>query len=82
MDAELTLEIMVHHDWRAQERCDMCDIYPERDSLLVVCFPCPRRPRRRARVFSLLLLILFLFYMRWLSLLRNPFLPFLKSCTR
>ena len=34
-DDELTFEIMVHHDCNAQERCDMCDNYRERDSVLV-----------------------------------------------
>lgn len=42
MDVELTFEIMVHHDCNAQERCDMCDNYTERDTLLIVHFPCRR----------------------------------------
>lgn len=32
MDDERTFEIMIHHDCSAQERCDMCDNYTERDS--------------------------------------------------
>lgn len=35
VDVELTFEIMIHHDCNAQERCDMCDKYTERDSALV-----------------------------------------------